>query len=218
MTDERGAYRITVRPGVFRITAELPGFATVTRSGVELLVGQQAVANLQLAPSSVQESVTVTGEAPLINVTSSSLGGNIDPRQVSEIPVNGRNWQDLAMLAPGARANAMTDGKPTQGGGTASGNRRDFQINMDGQQVSQNLAVGIGGKPAVQPRCDRGVPVRVEPVRRHAGPVERRAGERHHQVGHEHVLGQRSPAISATTLQRRRLHRRTRCCRIRTSR
>ena len=84
----------------------------------------------------------MTGEAPLINVTSSSLAGNIDPRQVSEIPVNGRNWQDLAMLAPGARANAMTDGKPTQGGGTASGNRRDFQMNLDGQQVRRTSRSG----------------------------------------------------------------------------
>ena len=147
VTDERGAYRLTVRTGVFHMTAQLPGFATLTRSGLELLVGQQAVANLQLVPSTLQESVTVTGEAPLLDVTSSSLASNIDPRQLSEIPVNGRNWQDLAMLAPGARANAMTDGKPTQGGGTASGNRRDFQMNLDGQQVSQNLAVGSAGSP-----------------------------------------------------------------------
>ena len=147
VTDERGAYRLPVRPGVFRITAQLSGFSTLTRSGLELLVGQQAVANLQLVPSTVQETVTVTGEAPLIDVTSSSLASNIDPRQVSEIPVNGRNWQDLAMLAPGSRANAMDDGKPTQGGGTASGNRRDFQMNLDGQQVSQNLAVGSAGSP-----------------------------------------------------------------------
>ncbi len=49
VTDERGAYRLTVRTGVFQMTAQLPGFATLTRSGLELLVGQQAVANLQLA-------------------------------------------------------------------------------------------------------------------------------------------------------------------------
>jgi hypothetical protein len=146
-TDERGVFRLLVRPGTYRVTAQLAGFATLTRGGLELLVGQQAVANLQLAPSNVQESVTVTGEAPLLEVSSSSMASNIDPRQVSEIPVNGRNWQDLAMLAPGSRANHMEDGKPTQGGGTASGNRRDFQMNLDGQQVSQNLAVGSAGSP-----------------------------------------------------------------------
>ena len=69
VTDERGAFRLPVRTGVHRVTAELSGFATVTRS-IDLLVNQQAVINLQLSPSTVQESVTVTGEAPLIETTS----------------------------------------------------------------------------------------------------------------------------------------------------
>jgi len=54
VTDERGAYRIPVRIGVYRVTAELPGFTTVTRSGLEVLVGQQDVVNLQMSPSTVQ--------------------------------------------------------------------------------------------------------------------------------------------------------------------
>src|SRR5713101_10213828 len=55
VTDERGTYRLPARAGGFKITVELTGFGTVTRSGVELLVGQQAVVNLQMAPSNVQE-------------------------------------------------------------------------------------------------------------------------------------------------------------------
>ena len=54
-----------------------------------------------MAPSTVQETVTVTAEAPLDKAPTSSLGGNIDPRQVQELPVNGRNWMALALLAPG---------------------------------------------------------------------------------------------------------------------
>ena len=68
VTDARGAYRLAVRVGAYRLTAELAGFAPVTRT-VELLVGQQAVVNLQMGVSGVQESVTVTGEAPLFDVT-----------------------------------------------------------------------------------------------------------------------------------------------------
>src|SRR5262245_52342254 len=75
VTDGSGTFRIPVRTGQIRVTAELSGFATVTRT-LELLVGQQAVANLQLSPSAVQENVTVTGQAPLLDVTSSTLGGN----------------------------------------------------------------------------------------------------------------------------------------------
>src|SRR5262245_47575609 len=81
VTDERGIYRMPARVGAFRISAELQGFTTVTRTGVQLLVGQTASVNLQMAPSTVQETVTVTAEAALLNVTTSSLGGNVDPQQ-----------------------------------------------------------------------------------------------------------------------------------------
>jgi len=138
VTDERGAYRLPVRTGVYRMTAELAGFATATRSDLELLVGRQAVVNLQMAPSTVQESVTVTGEAPLIDVTQSELSGNIDPRQMQELPLNGRNWMDLTLLAPGNRQNAVTE---TPG---ASGRDLQFQINIDGQQVTQMVATSFG--------------------------------------------------------------------------
>ena len=58
VTDERGVFRIGTRTGIYRLTATLAGFSTVARSGVELLVGQQVVVNLQLSPAGVQESAT----------------------------------------------------------------------------------------------------------------------------------------------------------------
>src|SRR4030095_13953184 len=73
----------------------------------------------------------------------SSLGGNVDPRQVEELPVNGRNWMALAMLAPGSRTsstNAITP-LPDRNGGEV----REFQLNMDGQQVSNEI--GTGNQP-----------------------------------------------------------------------
>ena len=72
VTDARGAYLLAVRIGGYQITATLAGFGTVTRS-LELQVGQTTVVNLRLAPSAVQENVTVTGEAPLIETTTSSV-------------------------------------------------------------------------------------------------------------------------------------------------
>jgi hypothetical protein len=143
VTDERGVYRIPARVGTYVITAELSGFTTIERGGVQLLVGQTASINLQMMPSSVQETVTVTGEAPLLNVNTSSLGGNVDPRQVQELPVNGRNWMALALLAPGSRTattNAVTP-LPDRNGGE----QREFQLNIDGQQVSADI--GVGGQP-----------------------------------------------------------------------
>ena len=129
VTDDRGFYRLPLRTGLYRLNAELAGFANVNRS-LELLVGQQAVMNLQMAPSAVQESVTVTAEAPLLDMTSSTLAGNVDPRQMQDLPVNGRNWLDLTMLTPGARTNSVGEA-PVLGDG-----RGTYQLNVDGQQVT----------------------------------------------------------------------------------
>ena len=110
---------------------------------MQLLVGQTASINLQMAPSTVQETVTVTAEAPLLNVTTSSLGGNVDPQQVQELPVAGRNWMALALLAPGSRTSSTnaTAPLPDRNGGEA----REFQLNLDGQQISSEL--GTGNQP-----------------------------------------------------------------------
>jgi hypothetical protein len=143
VTDERGLYRLPARVGAYRLTSELQGFTTVTRTGVQLLVGQTANVNLQMSPSTVQETVTVTADAPLLNVTTSSLGGNVDPQQVQELPVAGRNWMGLALLAPGSRTSSTNASAPLPD--RNNGEAREFQLNLDGQQISSEL--GTGGQP-----------------------------------------------------------------------
>jgi hypothetical protein len=90
VTDARGNFRMPVRIGNYRITAELAGFTTVNRT-IQILVGQTTVVNFQMAPSTVQETVTVSANAPLVDTRTSTVGSNIDPRQMSELPLNGRN-------------------------------------------------------------------------------------------------------------------------------
>ena len=144
VTDARGAYRVPVRVGTYKITAELPGFRTMTRDGVEILVGQTVSINLQMAPGTVSETVTVTGESPLIDTVTSVIGGNVDPRQVQELPVAQRNWMGLALLAPGSRTSTTnTTGAPLPD--RHGGDTREFQLNVDGQQVSSEL--GAGNQP-----------------------------------------------------------------------
>jgi hypothetical protein len=135
VTDERGTFRVPVRVGQYKLTMELPGFATVAQE-FEALVGQTITVNAQMKPSTVQESVTVTGDAPLIETTSSTLAGNIDPRQTKDLPVNGGNWLDLSLLAPGNRSNGVDPNTPT------ARQRFDFQLNIDGQQVTNNGRAG----------------------------------------------------------------------------
>ena len=140
VTDGGGIFRIPARIGNYRITAELSGFNTVSRSGVTLQVGQTAAINIQMAVSTLQETVTVTGEAPLIDVNTSVVGGNIDQLQMQELPIQGRDWTSLALLAPGNRTTVM-GGTPVQDRADV----REYQLNVDGQQVTQTM--GIGGQP-----------------------------------------------------------------------
>ena len=139
VTDEAGGYRLSVRIGAYRIRLELPGFAPLERAGLQLLVGQQAVINLQMAPATLQESVTVTADVPLINVTQSNLGSTINAEQVENLPLNGRNWVDLTLLSPGSKQNFVAE---TPG--------PSFQLNVDGQQVTQLIATSFG-----QPRFSK---------------------------------------------------------------
>ena len=147
VTDGDGTYRLPVRIGSYKIIADLEGFAEFTRSGLQLLVGQQVMVNIQMVPSTLQESVTVVGEAPLVDTSSSTLNKAVDPRQMQDLPVNGRNWVDLAMLAAGSRQNSSTDEPGTAAGAPGVGT---FQLNLDGLRVTQNQTSGFG-----QPRYSK---------------------------------------------------------------
>ena len=142
VTDERGIYRIPVRAGVYKITAELAGFTTITRPGVEILLGRQVALDLAMQVSTLQETVTVTGEAPLLDTSTSTIATNIDARQMQDIPINGRNWMDLTMLSAGSRSNASSEVPQDRQG--------FFQTNVDGQSVTLTVCCAQN-----QPRYSR---------------------------------------------------------------
>src|SRR5436853_3366756 len=145
VTDERGVYRMQARVGAYQIVMELQGFQSV-RAQATLLAGQTANIPVTMQPATVQENVTVTAEAPLVNVTQSNPSGNIDPKQFSELPAEGRNWMALLLVAPGSRTTSTNQNAPIpmRGGG---GDQQFFQTNIDGQQVSNEL--GGGRQPLV---------------------------------------------------------------------
>ena len=132
VSDASGNYRLALRPGVYKITADLTGFTPAVRDNVEMQIGQASVINLQLKLSTVTETVTVTGQAATIETTQSKIGGVLDSRQVQELPVNGRNFVDLSMMAPGSKQNAVSESATPR-----NGIGGDSQVNVDGQQVTQ---------------------------------------------------------------------------------
>jgi hypothetical protein len=90
--------------GKYEITASASGFQTATRKGVELTVGREAVVNFDLPVGTISQTVEVTGEAPLVESTTSTLGSLVDDRTVRELPLNGRSYDQLALLQPGVVA------------------------------------------------------------------------------------------------------------------
>src|SRR5712692_5575255 len=141
VTNERGEYRLlNMPPGTYTLRAELSGFSTVVLSDVELLVGQNATIPLTLRLATVSETLTVLGESPLVDTTSSQVTGNVDRRQMEELPLQGRNWMELSKLIKGITANDV--------GNTPGVSRDDdFQLNLDGQQITQKIAGSGFGQP-----------------------------------------------------------------------
>lgn len=141
LSDERGEYRLLrLPPGKYKVQAELQGFASVIVPEVELLVGQNATVPFTLKLAQVSETVTITGEAPLVDTTSSQVAGNVDRRQMEQLPLQGRNWMELSKLVKGITANDVTN---TPGVGSDD----MFQLNLDGQQITQKIAGSGFGQP-----------------------------------------------------------------------
>ena len=101
-TGTEGEYRVpALQPGLYTVRVEAPGFKSLTVSAQNLVVGQEMVVNAEMQIGSPDQAVTVTGEAPLVNTTNSSLGGLVNDQQIVDLPLNGRNYTDLVFLQPG---------------------------------------------------------------------------------------------------------------------
>ena len=101
-TDQAGAYVAPdLSPGVYKIRAEAKGFKSVERLNIELEVAKDARIDLALQPGQVSETVVVTGEVPLLDTTSSTLGGTLTNEAINDLPLNGRNYENLLQLRPG---------------------------------------------------------------------------------------------------------------------
>jgi len=96
--------------GAYEVTAELMGFKQAVRSGINLVIGQDAVVNLTLSVGDIKDQVTVTEEAPLVNTTLSSTSGLINQGQIKDMPLNGRSFEQLLTLNTGTVNNNVHSG------------------------------------------------------------------------------------------------------------
>jgi hypothetical protein len=101
-TDSAGEYNApNLLPGTYTVSAAVQGFKTAVRSGLTLEVYQDMRVDLTLQPGEQSEKVTVTGETPLVETTNAELGGTIQNVIINDLPLNGRNFENLLSLRPG---------------------------------------------------------------------------------------------------------------------
>src|SRR4030095_9191971 len=103
LSDEQGLFVIpSLRPAIYDVVAELPGFRNFTQRGVTLLADQSLTVNITLQVGTPSETVTVESAPPAVNTTTSALGQVIELSRVVDLPSNGRNAAALTLLVPGA--------------------------------------------------------------------------------------------------------------------
>jgi outer membrane receptor protein involved in Fe transport len=133
VTDDQGRFLIAfLTPGVYGVRAELTGFSPVERPQVEVRLGQRAELNLTLTVGALSETVQVSGNTGVIDVTNTTVGANIDSATLARIPVQ-RQLGDTLYLAPGVSSGGGT-GRQNPSVGGASG--LDNQFFVDGVNIT----------------------------------------------------------------------------------
>lgn len=144
-TDSAGFYSIpNLLPGNYEVTVTATGFSTAVQSNVELAVGAQQQLNVQMQIGQTTTKVEVTGAAPAVQLQSSTISGEVESQTVRELPLNGRDWTQLATLQPGVdkietQMSYDTSARGNRGFGseyTISGGRTTFNnYRIDGISV-----------------------------------------------------------------------------------
>lgn len=131
VTGDNGYFAVPgLAPGTYEARAMLQGFASAVQGGIVLTVAQQAGLNLVLKVGIASESITVTGESPLVEVRTSALSAVVTEKTIEELPLNGRNYITLATLQPGVV-------QFTEKSGTL-GATRGVQLNINGMGGRSN--------------------------------------------------------------------------------
>ena len=131
-------------PGVFTVTVALPGFTTFQTTGFELRVGATVPLDIVLGVGALEETVTVSGQAPLVDLTSAEVGGTLDTAELLDMPLQNRSAFAAISLLPGIQflpsASGGNDTIIANGQTTASSS-----LNVDGGSNSDSSSGGAGG-------------------------------------------------------------------------
>ncbi|MBI2822718.1 MAG: TonB-dependent receptor [Acidobacteria bacterium] len=149
ITDDEGRYRVAQLPvGTYEVQAELTGFSTEIRRPITLTIGREAVVDFGLKVGAIDEKIIVTGEASLVETTTATVAGLVDDKKIRDLPLNGRDFAQLALLQEGIvqstrinRTQAGNEGVKLSLGGTRI---TQTAFLLDGTDIRNNM----GGVPA----------------------------------------------------------------------
>ena len=131
ITDASGRYHAPLLPpGEYEVKVALAGFQTVEHRGIRLTLGQDAVADVSLEIGKMTEELVVAGDVSRVNLTSGAVTGLVGEKEIRDLPLNGRSFQQLALLQPGVQA-ALAAGNDVVGG-------RAPKISINGARPEQN--------------------------------------------------------------------------------
>ncbi len=151
-TDQEGRFRFPyLKPGSYEITVRAPGFADVVRR-VTLTVGAAAELTLLLSIAPIETDVSVTGTAEVLEAARTEVAGTVQQAEVQELPVNGRNFLDVALLVPGvsptntASNQLFAETSAVPGQGLSVNSQRNFSNSfiVDGLSANDDAA-GLSG-------------------------------------------------------------------------
>lgn len=156
ITDDSGQFRIVdLRPGSYTVTFTLPGFSTVRREGVELSGSNTVLVNADLRVGALEETITVTGETPIVDVQGTTRQQVLNQETIAAVPT-GRNYQNLGILIPGVSAVNNSQTRSQDVGGALGDNMAylmahgskpaDMRVTQNGVSTATLQAGGaIGG-------------------------------------------------------------------------
>ena len=141
-----GAYFVPgLQPGRYRITADLQGFKKLAREDVVLLLGSTQTVELRLDVGGVAETVTVTEEAPPVDLTSARVGGNVGSRELLDLPSPTRNFISFVAMVPGVQLNPSAEGSDSISVNGQSSNQVTFVLD-GGNNTDDNSASPSGAQ------------------------------------------------------------------------
>ena len=193
VTGADGAFLLSgMTPGTYEIRGELTGFKRYQARDVRLEVGRSALVELRLEIGAVAESVTVTGESPLVDTSSKAIGGNVTAQEFVDLPSFNRNFSSYLALRPRRRVDGVGDDVRRRFDQRRRPERPQRELHDGRVEQQRRLQRRQRRRPGADAgRGGAGVPAADQPVRRRVRHGLGRRGQLGVQAGHQPVPRQR---------------------------